>query len=127
MADRLRVVTAGVALAALSTVLIPAAPGYDPWTWLLWGREVAAGGLSTVDGPAFKPLPVAVCALLAPFGGAAPWLWVLLVRGAARAACWLAFRLGRELSGSPAGGALAAAAVALTGTFAMQAAVGGEA
>ena len=52
------------------------APGYDPWAWLLWGREVAGGALSTVEGPAFKPLPVAVCALLAPLGGAAPWLWV---------------------------------------------------
>src|SRR4051812_7089069 len=126
MADRLRVVTAAVALAALSTVLIPAAPGYDPWTWLLWGREVAAGGLSTIDGPAFKPLPVAVCALLAPLGGAAPWLWVALVRTAAALACWLAFRLGRELAGAGAG-AVAALAVALCGGFLSQAASGGEA
>jgi hypothetical protein len=62
--------------AAASLLLLPAAPGYDAWMWLLWGREVAGGGtLSTVDGPAFKPLPVAVCALLAPLGAAAPWLW----------------------------------------------------
>src|SRR3954465_2431941 len=75
------------------------APGYDAWSWLLWGREVAHGGLSTVDGPAFKPLPVAVCAVLAPFG--TPWLWVLIVRAAAVAALWLAFRLGRELAAPP--------------------------
>ena len=117
-----------VAVAAASLLAFSPAPGYDAWTWLLWGREVAGGGLSTVDGPAFKPLPVAVCALLAPLGGAAPWLWVLLVRVAAMAAGWLAFRLGRRLAGgSLAAGALAAAAVALTGGFATQAAVGGEA
>ena len=123
-----RVLLVIVAVAAASLLIFSPAPGYDAWTWLLWGREVAGGGLSTVDGPAFKPLPVAVCALLAPLGGAAPWLWVLLVRVAAATACWLAFRLGRRLAdGSVAGGVLAAGGVALTGGFAGQAAVGGEA
>ena len=32
------------------------------------GARSPRGTLSTVDGPAFKPLPVAVCALLAPLG-----------------------------------------------------------
>ena len=114
--------------AAASLLLVRAAPGYDPWTWLLWGREVAGGGLSTVDGPAFKPLPVAVCALLSVTGSAAPWLWVGLVRVAAGVAIWLAFRLARRLAGGSAvAGALAAVAVALTTGFASQAATGGEA
>jgi hypothetical protein len=113
-----------LAAAAASVAVWAPAPGYDAWSWLLWGRELAHGGLSTVDGPAFKPLPVAVCALLAPFG--APWLWVLAVRVAALAALVLAFRLGRELAGA-LGGLLAAVAVALTGGFALQAAIGGEA
>jgi len=116
-----------LAAAAASPLLVRAAPGYDPWTWLLWGREVAAGTLSTADGPAFKPLPVAICALLAPLGAAAPVVWVMLVRAAAGAACWLAYRLGRELGGSRLGGALAAVGVALAGGFALQAASGGEA
>ena len=120
-----------LAIAAASLLVVDPAPGYDAWSWLLWGREVAAGGLSTVDGPAFKPLPVAVCAVLGPLGAlvpplGAPGLWVLVVRVAAVAAVWLAFRLGRALS-NVWGGALAAAAVALTGGFALQAAVGGEA
>src|SRR5215212_730735 len=71
-----------LAIAAASLALVDPAPSYDPWAWLLWGREVAGGGLSTVEGPAFKPLPVGICALLAPLGAAAPWLWVLLVRAA---------------------------------------------
>src|SRR5215203_3723500 len=114
-----RVILVILAAAAFSPVLVRAAPGYDPWTWLLWGREVAAGTLSTADGPAFKPLPVAVCALLAPLGSAAPGVWVVLVRAAAGLACWLAYRLGRELGGSRLAGAMAAAGVALAGGFAL--------
>src|SRR4051812_772975 len=67
-----RVIAVAAAIAALSLIVIAPAPSYDPWMWLLWGREVTEGGLDTRDGPAFKPLPVAVCALLAPLGAAAP-------------------------------------------------------
>src|SRR5687767_13871807 len=74
--SRAALIAAGLAVA--STLVVAAVPSYDPWAWLLWGREAAGGSLSTAEGPAFKPLPVAVCALLAPFGDAAPWLWVTL-------------------------------------------------
>src|SRR5215210_3229657 len=87
-----------LAAAAASPLIVRAAPGYDPWTWLLWGREVASGTLSTADGPAFKPLPVAICALLAPLGSAAPVVWVVLVRAAAGAALVLAYRAARALN-----------------------------
>ena len=116
-----------LAAAAASPLIVRAAPGYDPWTWLLWGREVASGTLSTADGPAFKPLPVAVCALLAPLGTAAPVVWVVLVRAAAGVALWLAYRLGRDVGGRVAAGVLAAAGVALAGGFALESARGGEA
>jgi hypothetical protein len=128
-----------LAAAAASPLIVRAAPGYDPWTWLLWGREVASGTLSTADGPAFKPLPVAVCALLAPLGSAAPIVWVVLVRAAALAALVLAFRLGRDLDHPRRGqtpsrvgrgllaGGLAAVGVALAGGLALEAARGGEA
>ena len=120
-----RPILALLAAAAVSPLLVRAAPGYDPWTWLLWGREVAGGSLSTVDGPAFKPLPVAVCALLAPLGSAAPVVWVVLVRAAAGVALWLAYGLGRELGGRLAGAA-AVAGVALAGGFALEASRGGD-
>ena len=90
--ERATSVVAVVALAAVSLLVLAPAPGYDPWMWLLWGREVAHGTLSTVDGPAFKPLPVAAGAVLAPLGGIAPVVWVLLVRCALLAAVWLAVR-----------------------------------
>ncbi len=145
-----RVILAILAAAAASPLLVRAAPGYDPWTWLLWGREVAGGTLSTVDGPAFKPLPVAICALLAPLGGAAPVVWVVLVRAAAGVALVLAYRLARDLNPprwgqtpsrvggglakprwgqtpSRVGGGLAVVGVALAGGFALETARGAEA
>jgi hypothetical protein len=87
-----------LAVAALSIFVVAPAPAYDAWAWLLWGREIADGTLSTAEGPAFKPLPVAVCALLAPFGGAAPVLWVIVARADALLALLLAFRLARRLA-----------------------------
>jgi len=101
------------------------APSYDPWAWLLWGREVTALELSTSEGPAFKPLPVAVCALLSVLGGAAPEAWVIVARTGAVLAVLLAFRLGRELAGAFAG-VLAAAGVALCGAYLGYSAAGAE-
>lgn len=121
----MRVVLAATFLVAgLSMFVVAPAPGYDPTSWLIWGRELTQGELSTVDGPAFKPLPVLICAALAPFGPAAPWLWVLVARAAALAAVPLAFALAWRLSGrSVAAGVLAAGAVVLCeGALALDAA-----
>jgi hypothetical protein len=80
-----------VALAAAS-LLAPAEPVYDAWAWLVWGRELAGFGLDTSSGPSFKPLPVALTTVLSLAGGAAPALWLALVRAA-----WL---LGLVLAGA---------------------------
>ena len=123
----LRPLVAAFGIAFASLLLVDPAPSYDGWAWLLWGREVAGGGLSTLDGPAFKPLPVAVCALLAPLGSAAPWLWVVLVRVAALVAAWLAYRLAHRLAGgSQTAGVLAAAGVLLCGALPALSAAGSE-
>jgi hypothetical protein len=121
----LRSVWIAFAVAALSTLLVAAAPSYDPWAWLLWGREITRLELSTVEGPAFKPLPVAVTALLTPLGGAAPVAWVIVARAGAVLAVWMAFRLGRDLAGTAAG-VVAAIGVALCGGFLGYAAGGAE-
>jgi hypothetical protein len=42
-----------VALAALS-LLLPSSPTYDPWAWIIWGREVVHLDLSTVGGPSWS-------------------------------------------------------------------------
>lgn len=117
--------TLSLGLAALTLAVVPPAPSYDPWAWLAWGRELAGGTLSTLEGPAFKPLPVAVSAALAPLGDAAPVLWVLVGRAGAVLAAVLAYRLGRRLGGgSVVAGVLAAASVALCGSYVGYAASG---
>ncbi|MEA2454067.1 MAG: hypothetical protein QOI45_329 [Thermoleophilaceae bacterium] len=119
---------AAIAVAVgLSLLIVHPAPSYDPLAWLLWGREVAGGALDTREGPAFKPLPVGVGAVLAPTGTAAPWLWIAVVRAAAVVCLWLAFRIARRLAGgSRVAGALAAVGVALCGGFLGTAAAGAE-
>jgi hypothetical protein len=120
-----RLAAAALAVAALSALVIAPAPSYDPWAWLLWGREIAHGTLSTEEMPAFKPLTVAACTLLAPLGGAAPETWVVLARAGTVLAVVLGFLLGRELAG-PAGGVVAAAGVGFTGDLIGYSAAGAE-
>jgi len=107
----LRVLPLGVlgclALAAL-TLLAPSAPTYDPWSWIIWGREILHLDLNTVDGPSWKPLPVMFTTVFSIFGGAAPTLWVLVARAGAFLGVLMAFRLGRRLGGVPGGAAAAA-------------------
>ena len=88
-----------IALAALS-LLAPWTPTYDPWAWLVWGREVSSLGLDTTAGPAWKPLPVLATTALAPLGAAAPALWLVLARAGGLFAVVLAFRLAARIAGS---------------------------
>ena len=112
---------AGVAALAALSLLVPAAPDYDGWAYLTWGRELTRLELDTVAGPAFKPLPVAVCGLLTPIG---PDGWLFAVRVAALAAVALAARLAWELTGSRVAAVAAGLGVLLTGAFLRHAAVG---
>jgi hypothetical protein len=91
-----------IGLAAL-TLLAPSAPTYDPWAWIVWGREILHLDLQTTAGPSWKPLPVAFTTVFALFGSAAPTLWVLVARAGALYGVLSAFRLGRRLAESHAG------------------------
>jgi len=117
------IAAAAAALAALS-LLAPSQPSYDPWAWLLWGRELAGGGLDTAEGPAFKPLAVAVTTVLALGGDLAPSAWLWVARAGALVAVGLGARVAWRLGGGPAGAGLAAVGVALTAGFAWHGAVG---
>ncbi|HEX2096408.1 MAG TPA: hypothetical protein VHF50_03465 [Solirubrobacterales bacterium] len=110
---------AAPALAALS-LLLPYQPVYDPWGWLVWGRELTRLDLATAQGMSWKPLPVLVDAPLSLLGSAAPLGWLFLARTgwllAPLLAAWLAVRLAGEEIGRwrfVAAG-LAAGSVALT-------------
>jgi hypothetical protein len=113
-------IAAALALAAVSLAL-PFFPVYDPWAWLVWGREVAGGGLETAAGPSWKPLPVLIDAPLSLLGDAAPKAWLLVARTGWICAPLLAGLLAARMSGAETGrwrwaaGAVAAASVALTG------------
>jgi hypothetical protein len=89
-------------LAGLS-LLRPSTPTYDPWAWLIWGREVVHLDLSTVGGPSWKPLPVLFTAPFSLLGDAAPDLWLVIARAGGLLALAMAFRLGRRLAGGPWG------------------------
>jgi hypothetical protein len=93
-----------LALAALS-LLLPWRPTYDPWAWLVFGRELVTPsiGFSTLAHTGWKPLPVLFTAPLGLLGGAQPYLWLLLVRAAGLAAIALAYRLAWRSAGVAAG------------------------
>jgi hypothetical protein len=96
-------VVACLVLAALSVVLLPSTPSYDPWAWIVWGREITQGELDTLFGPSWKPLPVLFTTPLALTGDLAPDLWLVLARGATLGAAVMAYRLGTRFAGPLAG------------------------
>ena len=115
-------VLACLALSALS-LLLPSTPSYDPWAWIVWGRDVAALELDTRFGPSWKPLPVLFTTPLSLFGGAAPELWLVVARAGALLGLVAAFRVAHRLGG-PAAGALAAVSLALSGGYLRGSAIG---
>jgi len=88
---------------AAASLLLPSTPTYDPWAWIIWGREVLALDLSTVGGPSWKPLPVLFTTAFAPAGDAAPALWLVVARAGGLLSLLLAFLLARRLAGPIAG------------------------
>jgi hypothetical protein len=105
-----------LALSALSLLTV-SAPTYDPWAWIIWGREITQWDLVTLDGPSWKPLPVLFTTPFALFGDdAAPALWLVVARAGGLLAFVMAYRLGARLAGVWAG-AIAAAALFLADEF----------
>lgn len=110
---------AALVLAAAS-LLFHFFPVYDPWAWLVWGRELLQGNFETAAGPSWKPLPVLICAPLSLLGDSAPDGWLLIARAGWICAPLLAGLLAGRLSGEETGrwrwvaAAIAAGSVALT-------------
>ncbi|HEY5317353.1 MAG TPA: hypothetical protein VIJ20_05200 [Solirubrobacteraceae bacterium] len=80
------------------SLLYPSTPSYDPWGWLLWGREILHLKLNTVGGNSFKPLPVIFTLPFALFGKAQPDLWLAVARAGALFAVAMAFKLAARLT-----------------------------
>jgi hypothetical protein len=105
---------------AAVTLVFPSTPTYDPWAWIMWGREIAHLDLVTEGGPSWKPLPVVFTTLFSVFGDdVAPYLWLVVARAGGLLACVMAFRVARRLIGGGGYGVLAGvfAALALFSSF----------
>src|SRR3954469_4760635 len=85
--------------------------------WLVWGREIAHLDLSTVDGPSWKPLPVAFTTVFSFAGGAAPALGLVGARAGTLLGAVLAYRIAARLAGAAAGVIAVAALVLSRGWF----------
>jgi hypothetical protein len=98
-----------VLLAALSAAVLPTVPSYDPWSWIVWGREVFDPHLSFVvsGGPSWKPLPFVFTTVWGLFGSAAPTLWVITARAGGLLGLVAAWRLASRLVGGGRAGAFA--------------------
>jgi multisubunit Na+/H+ antiporter MnhE subunit len=108
-----------VACLALSVISLlgPAQPTYDPWAWIIWGREITQGDLVTTFGPSWKPLPVLFTTPFALLGDAvAPAAWLVVARAGGLMAIFMAYRLAARLGGRPAG-VIAGAALLLSEDF----------
>jgi hypothetical protein len=78
---------------AVASLHWPSTPSYDPWSWLIWGREIynwaTGSGLASnqalhiAGGSSWKPLPVIFTTVFALFGSAQPNLWLVVARAGA--------------------------------------------
>jgi hypothetical protein len=113
-----------LALAVVSGLVWPTIPSYDPFSWVVWGREVSDPHISFFvgGGPSWKPLPFLFTTVYGLFGGTAPALWVITSRmggiagliGAARLASLLCERARLPRWAGWVAGVIAAVAVVLT-------------
>ncbi len=99
----LALIGGALVIGALS-LLIPSTPSYDPWAWLVWGREIIHLNLHTTGGPTWKPLPVIFTTVFALFGKAQPDLWLVIARAGALMAAVMVFKISLRLMRTLAGG-----------------------
>src|SRR3954469_25481458 len=101
-------IVAGCLAVAGVTLLFPSTPTYDPWAWILWGREILHLDLVTEGGPSWKPFPIVFTTPFALFGqNIAPYLWLWLARAGGLFGCAMAYRTAHRLIGGRVYGAIA--------------------
>lgn len=107
-------------IAVLTAIVWPTVPSYDPFSWIVWGREVTDPHIAFFvgSGPSWKPLPFFFTVIYGALGGAAPTLWVITARAGGIAGLIGAWRLSALLcrrGGLPAGAGVVAGIVAAAG------------
>ncbi|MBV9915494.1 MAG: hypothetical protein JO153_03250 [Solirubrobacterales bacterium] len=116
-AARLRLLwIAAVAPALLSLGLVAWArtrPGFDPYGWLVWGRQTLSLSLDTNAAPSWKPLPYLFTVPYALFGNGQLWLWMFTAVAISLAGVVFAARIAYRLVGRDAERSYAAPAAAV--------------
>ncbi len=95
------VVASAFGLLVLSTLIVLWAktrPGFDPYGWLVWGRQTVAGNLNTNAAPSWKPLPYLFTAPYGVFGHYQLWLWMITALAVALSGSVFAARIAYRLT-----------------------------
>ena len=105
---QMALIMVGCLAVASVTLLFPSTPTYDPWAWILWGREITQLDLVTEGGPSWKPFPILFTVPFSIFGqDIAPYLWLLVARAGGLFGCVMAYRMAHRLIGGGMYGAVA--------------------
>jgi hypothetical protein len=106
------IIAAVVLAAAIAFVLVTGMrPEYDPYGWLVWGRQTLHWNLDTNGAPSWKPVTYLFTLPFALFGRTQQFLWMFTAVAAAFAGAVFAGRIAWRLTG-PAGGRAYAPVVA---------------
>jgi hypothetical protein len=116
-------VAVAIVLAAIAIVAVTGMrPQYDPYGWLVWGRQALHWSLNTNGEPSWKPLPFLFTFPYALFGHGQLWLWMVTAVAAGLACPVFAGRIAYRLTGPCAArpwARYAAAAFAAIGVLAL--------
>jgi hypothetical protein len=88
-----------VVVSVAFVVLTGMRPSYDPYGWLVWGRQALDWKLNTDGAPSWKPLTFLVTLPYSLLGGAAMWLWMVTSVTGTFAACVCAAEIAFRLTG----------------------------
>jgi hypothetical protein len=88
-------------LATLVVLWAQTRPGFDPYGWLVWGRQTLKGALDTNAAPSWKPLPYLFTLPFALVGHYQLWLWMITSVAISLSGVIFAARIAYRLTGAP--------------------------
>ena len=88
-------------ISALVVLWARTRPGYDPYGWLVWGRQTILGHLDTNAAPSWKPLPYLFTLPYALFGHYQLWLWMITSVAISLSGVIFAARIAYKLTDAP--------------------------
>jgi hypothetical protein len=94
----------GIGLVVFSGALVVWArtrPGFDPYGWLVWGRQTLTASLDTNAAPSWKPLPYLFTVPYALAGHYQMWLWMITSVAVSLSGVVFAGRIAYRLTAAP--------------------------